>query len=131
MLRLPIAKKRLRLRAYNERWETAQKILQYRAERYRAQIGDADAETAAAKAARRIFGHEVPYEAVTGYLVEKESVNNAGHRTVEWAVDLGLMREMRALEQQAAQELGQWESKLQIEGLTTTIEIVGVDADLL
>lgn len=47
----------------------------------------------------------------------------------EFAVDTGTLRELRALEEQAAKELGQWIEKSQVEDFTRTVELVGVDAD--
>lgn len=130
MLRLAIAKKHRRLATLDRLHSAALAVIEHRAARYRAQLGEADAETAAATAAKRVFGHDVPAEAGTGLVVERESVNSAGYRAVEWSVDVGLMREIRALEAQAARELGQWVDP-GAGAFTTRIEIVGVDADLL
>jgi hypothetical protein len=52
----------------------------------------------------------------------------------EYVVDSGVVREIRGLEEQAAKELGDWVEKSEIDGgidVTTTVQIVGVDADLL
>lgn len=49
----------------------------------------------------------------------------------EYAVDTATIRQILAIEQQAAQELGQWADKVQVEGMTTVIEIVGVPEDAI
>ncbi|MDP9364399.1 MAG: terminase small subunit [Chloroflexota bacterium] len=107
-------------------------VVAHRAERYRAKLGD-DPEVVAARAARAVFAgrDDVPAEATTGLLVEKETVNNAGHRTVEWSVDVGLLREMREHEKQVAQELGDWVERTEGELTTNVVQIVGVDAEKL
>lgn len=46
----------------------------------------------------------------------------------EYAVDTGLMREIRATHEQAAKELGQWVDRSEMSGrMTNTVEIIGVD----
>lgn len=70
----------------------------------------------------------------TGLIVKQYKQIGAGRDAQvieEYAVDTATIREIRALEQQAAQELGQWVDKQQIEGLTRVIEIVGVDAEAI
>lgn len=114
MLRYRVAKKRHRLKALDDLHTKALDTIQCRADRYQAMLGD-DRETVAAQAAKSVIGGVVPGEAATGLLVEKESVNNTGYRTVEWSVDTGLMREIRAIHEQAAKELGQWVEKGEIE----------------
>jgi hypothetical protein len=49
----------------------------------------------------------------------------------EWGVDTPTLRELRALEEQAAKELGQWVEKSQVEDLTRIVEIVGVESDAI
>jgi transposase-like protein len=62
-------------------------------------------------------------------------VKQMGRSTVtEYVVDSGVVREIRGLEEQAAKELGDWIEKSAIDGgidVTTTVQIVGIDADLL
>lgn len=63
----------------------------------------------------------------TGLLVRKIKVTKQGVLH-EYAVDTGLLAEMRAHEQQIAQELGEWIDKQQVDGNSTqVVEIVGVD----
>ena len=49
----------------------------------------------------------------------------------EYAVDTGLLREIRALHEQTAKELGQWVDRSESEVTRTEIQIVGVDAGKL
>ncbi len=113
-----------RVDAYNERWRLMNLVIAHRSTRYTARFDTDDPAVAAAQSARAVFGGDVlnpkgggtPYEATTGLLVEKETVNNAGHRTTEWSVDTGLLAEMRATELQAAKELGQLTEKHEVAG---------------
>ena len=108
-----------------------ERVVEARAARYGAMAGE-DPETAAAQAAKAVVGGDVPFEATTGLLVEKESVNNNGYRAVEWSVDVGLLKEMREHEKQVAQELGEWVEKSEIETPgPVLVRIVGVDAEQL
>ena len=77
-----------------------------------------------------VFGRVVPAEALTGLVVEKETFTASGIRTSEWSVDTGLVREIRALHEQAAKELGQWVDRSEVSG-TQVVRIVGVDAEAL
>lgn len=129
MLRLAIARKHRRLETLDDLHGRALRVIADRAARYRAKLGD-DPETTAANAARRVFGGDIPLEAATGLLVEKETVNNGGHRTVEWAVDTATLREIRALQEQAARELGQWTERVETSGVQV-VQIVGVDVEAI
>lgn len=132
MLRYRVAKKRERMRVLDDLHAAELAVIDARAARYAAKLGD-DPEAVAASAARRVFAGkdrddaDIPAEAATGLLVEKETVNNAGHRTVEWAVDTGLLREIRATHEQAAKELGQWVERTEANG-TQVVQVVGIDA---
>lgn len=110
MMRHSVAKRRHRMRTLNDLHDKALDVIRLRAERYGAVLGD-DTEAVAIQAARAVSGPSVPGEAATGVLAEKETVNNAGFRTVEWSVDAALLREIRAIQEQAAKELGQWSDK--------------------
>jgi len=46
----------------------------------------------------------------------------------EFAVDTGLMREIRAIQEQAAKETGDWSENLNVTG-THTVRIIGVDPE--
>ena len=93
MLRYTIAKKRNRIRAYNEDFQRTERIIAERAEDPSMQ--------------------NVPGGG-TGMMVRQLKSIGFGenNQTVEeFVTDVGLMRERRALLQQAAQELGQWTEK--------------------
>lgn len=49
----------------------------------------------------------------------------------EFSVDNGTIRQIMAIEEQAAKELGQWVEKQQYEDITRVVEIVGVDAEAI
>lgn len=104
MLRLPIAKKRERLKTLNTLHQKAMRVIEERS---------ADMEDEATATG-------------TGLLVRQiKIVRNGDDVTVqrEYAVDVPLMREIRALEEQAAKELGQWVDKREVSGEIRTIEI--------
>ena len=104
MLRLPIAKKRERLKTLNALHQKAMRVIEERAE-------DMDGEATATG---------------TGLLVRQiKIVRNGDDVTVqkEYTVDVALMREIRALEEQAAKELGQWVDKREVTGEIRTIDI--------
>lgn len=122
-LRLPIAKKHERVKVLNDLHTRSLRVIADRAERHVEELDDPDS---AINATRRIFGTDTPAEAATGLLVRQESVNASGMKTVNWAVDTGLMKEIRDLHKQAAQELGQWvERSASDVNQTTTVQIIG------
>lgn len=129
MLRFRIAKKRERVKVLDDLHTAALGVVAARRARHRAEMGD-DPEAAAAAGAKRVFGRVVPAEALTGLVVEKETFTASGIRTSEWSVDTGLVREIRALHEQAAKELGQWVDRSEVSG-TQVVRIVGVDAEAL
>jgi transposase len=70
----------------------------------------------------------------TGLVVRQIKQIGSGRdaQTVEeFAVDTGTIREIRALHEQAAKELGQWIDKSQVEDVTRVVEIVGIEADAI
>lgn len=70
--------------------------------------------------------------AETGLLVKsyKQIGQGPGAQMVtEYAVDTALMREIRAIEEQAAKELGQWEEKQAITGEVMVRRYIGVDLE--
>lgn len=131
MLRLRIAKKRERLRVLDELHTSALAVIAARKARYRVELGEDDPVAVATAAVHRMFGRHVPAEALTGLVVEKETVNAAGHRTTEWSVDTALLREIRAQQEQAARELGQWVDKSEVDHRTSVVRIVGVDPEAI
>lgn len=70
--------------------------------------------------------------AETGLLVKSFKVAGNGPTSqviTEYAVDVPLMREIRAIEEQAGKELGQWEEKQTITGEVMVRRYIGVDVD--
>lgn len=93
-----IANKQNRINALNCRWAGMQQVITERAE---------DPEMA-----------DIP-GGKTGLLVKQlKSIGFGENNTVveEYAVDTGLLKELRAHEQQAAQELGQWTESKDVSG---------------
>lgn len=64
----------------------------------------------------------IPAEAETGLVILSETFSKMGKRQ-EWAIDGTLLSEMRAIEQQAAKELGQWEDKLRHVGAVGIVSL--------
>jgi predicted transcriptional regulator len=92
-LQTAIADREKRVAALNDRWERMQRVLDERA---------ADPGVASAPGG------------TTGLVVKQMKMIGAGEAAMpitEYAVDTSLLKEMRATEQQAAQELGQWSEK--------------------
>jgi hypothetical protein len=70
--------------------------------------------------------------AETGLLVKtfKQIGQGPGAQMVtEYAVDTALMREIRAIEEQAAKELGQWEEKQAVTGSVAVRRYIGIDVE--
>jgi hypothetical protein len=124
-LKFSIAKKHKRVGDLDKLYRKALEVIELRAAQYE---GTADT---AEQAARRIFGNHVVPEAATGLLVKKESVTGSGMVITEWAVDTGLLKEIRAFQEQAAKELGQWVERSESEQTTTVVQIVGVEAEAI
>lgn len=91
-LRYAIAKRRRRVAALDDRWHRMVRVIEARAE---------------------AMADEAP-GTETGLLVRQVKVvgSGRGQQTIEeYALDAGLLRELRATEEQAARELGQWTDK--------------------
>ena len=103
-----IANRINRVNALNDRWRGMQQVIAERA---------ADTSSGTYTTALTEDGKTERIIAPgwsTGLLVRTEKQIGAGDRAVhviEFAVDTGLLREMRAHEEQAAKELGQWLDK--------------------
>jgi hypothetical protein len=98
-----------RIRALNERWNELQRIVQ---------------ERAAAPAMADVPG------GATGLLLHHVKSVGSGEkaRLVDfYEVDTGLLKELRELEKQAAQELGQWVEKQEVRQRMKTYITVGPD----
>ena len=104
LLPVAIANKRIRLEILQDLIDGMQAVVRHRRERYAAEVSDAES---AVNATRRFFGDATPAESMTGYMVKQETLNNAGKKTVNWALDTGLIRELRAVLDDAAKEVGQ------------------------
>lgn len=88
-----IANKQNRIDALNNRWQRMQQVIDQRAERHPT-VGAAEMAGAS-----------------TGLLVLTVRYLPGGGRVEEWAVDTGLLKELREHEKQAATEMGQWSEK--------------------
>lgn len=104
MLRLPIAKKRERLKVLDTMHRKALGLIEARGD-------DMQDETPGGG---------------TGLLVRQVKQIGSGkdaYTIEQYEADVPLMREIRALEEQAAKELGQWIDKREVSGEIRTIEI--------
>lgn len=112
MLRYRIAKKRERLKVLDRLHEKLLTVVEERAEDM---AGDAPGTG-------------------TGMVVKQIKSIGVGPNTQiieEYAVDNATARQIMALQEQAAKELGQWVERTATEDLTRIVEIVGVPADAL
>lgn len=104
-----IARRQNRVNALNDRWHRMQKVIEERADEH---------DGAAAGGG-------------TGLLVRQVKLASTGVQVEEFAVDTGLLKEMRETEKQAAQELGQWTEKSDVSSggqpIRFTIKIAGSD----
>lgn len=118
-----IANKQNRVRALNDRWQRMQRVI------------DARAVTKPPKVihSQESAGREEPdtIDAPgwdTGLMVEV--VKKIGQVTeFRYEVDTGLLKEIRAHEEQAAKELGQWVEKTEQDQRVTIRRYIGVDVD--
>lgn len=108
-LKFAIAKRRKRVDRLNRDWQRMQQVIAERA---------ADEHAGAYEIVRDDEGNIIETLVApgwtTGLLVRTEKQIGTGDkatRVVEYAVDTGLLREIRAHEEQAAKELGQWVDK--------------------
>jgi Helix-turn-helix of insertion element transposase len=107
--RYHIARRDKRMKALNDRWERAKRVIDARAEEHKA-----------------IPGGD------SGLLVRQIKVVGHGKdqvRIEEYVSDTGLMGEMRQTEKQAAVEAGQWSEKSEIKADAIIRQYVGVDLD--
>ncbi len=112
MLRYRVAKKRHRLKVINDLWLKLLTVIDERAEEYAGQAPGG----------------------ATGTVVKQIKQIGAGRDVQiieEYATDTATIKQIMALQQMAAQELGQWQDRVQVEGLTTVVEIVGVPEDAI
>ena len=108
-----IAIKENRIASLNERHRRLSLVIDARGKRYSDEIDSAPLDALIVDSkddAPRI----PPEEARTGIVIESVTYLKEGKR-VEWAVDTPMLAEMRNIEKQAAQELGQWVEKQDVE----------------
>lgn len=119
-----IGKRNDRLAAQNERWHLMRQVISERAAEY---------------AEQKDQGKKIPAGSITGLLVRTAKSLGSGANAkviIEYEVDTGLLREIRAIEQHSAQELGQWteksESLVRFPDLKTATddELLRIAADL-
>ncbi|MHB1131667.1 MAG: hypothetical protein ACYC4L_04695 [Chloroflexota bacterium] len=101
-----IADRQNRVDALNDRWRRMQRVIEARADQH--EKADLEASPAAG--------------ASSGLMVLTIKYLPSGSRVEEWAVDTGLLKELREHEKQAAQELGQW-SEGKVDGLLKHIDL--------
>jgi transcriptional regulator with XRE-family HTH domain len=136
MLRLTVAKKRERMKVLDRLHEKLLTVIDERAEEYAALAEQQAAEPDTKRVYRQVFGGSgtVPAGGGTGLIVRQLKVVGAGpmaREIEEFAVDTGLVREIRAVHEQAAKELGQWVERSEVDQRTTMVEIVGVDTEAI
>lgn len=111
MLKFSIAKRRKRVAALDDRWKRMQALIAARAEDLAEDIGGGD----------------------TGLLVHQvRAIGNGENQQIidQYAVDTGLLKELREHEKQAAQELGQWTEKTDVTSGGQAIKAyIGVDVE--
>lgn len=119
MLRYVVAKKRHRMKVLNGLHEKLLTVIDERATDY---------------AEKAESGEEIPAGGGTGLVVKQYKQLGSGRDATiieEFAVDVATVKEIRAVEEQAAKELGQWVEKVQTEDLTRIFEVVGVPEDAI
>jgi hypothetical protein len=115
MMRRVIAKRHRRLAVLDDLHEKSLRVIGERAEEYQ-RLGNNPAELEDDVSG---ITRTVPAGGETGLLVRQLRQVGTGHDAKlveEFSVDVGLMREIRALHEQAAKELGQWTEKVNLSG---------------
>lgn len=132
MLKLTIAKKHKRLKVLDDLHDKALRVIEERAAEYAA-MAEEDASAPTITPIRSMIGDKsVPAGGGTGLIVRQLKQIGSGRTAQlveEFAVDIGLLKEIRAQEEQAAKELGQWVEKSETDQRQTIIRIVGVTED--
>ena len=135
ILKRGIADKQLRVAALLDRHQRFAQVIELRAERSTAAIEDdtgltpgglpiPDADgTIPEKPKRR-----VPAEAATGMVVHQTKFSPSGMQIDEWVVDTGTSAEMRNLEKQVAQEMGEWTEKRDVTSNGETLTYADLSA---
>lgn len=110
MMRYAISKRRKRIGKLQRAIDKVEQVIDERAS---SQYNDAD---------------QAP-GAESGLLVSKPVFSHSGELAYEWKFDAALVREYRALMEQAAKELGQLQDRLEITGETLIRQYVGVNIE--
>lgn len=123
-----IADREARVRALNERWGLLQQVIQERA------LDEGMAGIPGGKSGllvRQVKLVKVLAEALPGIIGSDGvlSPTKLTQEVAEYAVDTGLLAELRAHEKQAAQELGQWSEKREVSGDVLVRRYEGVNID--
>lgn len=105
-LKLPIAKKLTRVRELDDLRKSYWQIKDQRGAAYAELLKDTPDN-----AMMREFGHSVPEWAMTGMLLAQPKIAANGKTVTEWAFDKALDSAIKETHRQAAQELGQWVDK--------------------
>lgn len=134
MLKLAIAKKHERVKVLDDLQTDLLTIRQARAAEYAALAAQRAAEPETKRVSREVFGGrgEVPAGGETGLILRTiKQIGSGPMATIveEFGIDTGMIREIRALHEQAARELGQWDSGTPA---GTNVEVrlyVGIDVD--
>jgi predicted DNA-binding protein (UPF0251 family) len=110
-----VADKVSRIGAYNDRWQRMQQVITQRQEEYRG---------------RGIAGGE---SGLLVHTVKAVGSGPAAYTVDEYAVDTGLLREMREIEKQAAIEIGDWVEKRNVKTDAKELlsKLLGVPPDAL
>lgn len=111
MLRHAVAKRHKRLSTLNRLHEKALAVIDARAE------GMKDEDADGADSGLLVKSYKQVGQGPSAQLME------------EFTVDVALMREIRAIEEQAAKELGQWEEKQTITGEVMVRRYIGVNVE--
>jgi hypothetical protein len=134
MLRLAIAKRHKRVQVLDDLHTKLLTITEERAGEYARLAEEQASESEAQQVFRQMFGGrgEIPAGAGTGLIVRQLKQIGAGKTAQvveEFAVDTGLIRELRALHEQAAKELGQWEETTNVKGELLVRRYIGVNPE--
>jgi hypothetical protein len=108
-----IARKARRMRAYDRRWRALQEII---------------AERAADPAMQSVPGGR------TGLLVRTVRVvgsGDAARQVEEYRLDAAILKELRELERQAAEEAGQWTTRSEVRAAVACVSVLPDMAELL
>jgi hypothetical protein len=106
--RYSIARKDRRVAEYNERWHLLKQVREARA---------ANPDVPDAQGGR------------TGLVVRQIELDRDGCEHEVFAVDTGMLAEMRNLEKQAAVEVGQWTERKELGGTVIVRQYVGISED--